>query len=195
MKLFFDTETTGLESNANMLQIAAVLTDDDLTEAAMMHCYVDSTTTVPLAASKIHGITAEHLRRLAIRQRSACSMFYGLAMRAKEIIAHNYEFDDRIVGHAFDCVGIPDRPWRTADKLHICTMKCAMPACKIPHPKFKGDYKWPTLAEACAKAQIVRPERKLHNALSDVRDTIALYRWLHDHEYLKALKYRVPAAG
>lgn len=193
MKLFFDTETTGLEGDASMLQIAAVLCDDDLTEVAALHAYVDSTASVPLNAFKIHGISTDMIKQFGIRPRSICSIFYGFALRAHEFVCHNFEFDDRVVGHAFDTVGIPDRPWRMADKIQICTMKCATPACKIPHPRFSGDYKWPTLGEACFKFKIERPGRKLHDAMSDVRDTIEIYRWLHEHDFIKALKPRAQA--
>jgi DNA polymerase III epsilon subunit-like protein len=90
-------------------------------------------------------------------------MFRIAVSRADNVIAHNLDFDERVMLRSQSIAGENDI---VTFKNRICTMKAATPICKIPSAYKAGDYKWPTLTEA-HQHFVGRPFEDAHDALND----------------------------
>ncbi|AXQ69768.1 DNA polymerase III alpha subunit [Caulobacter phage CcrSC] len=172
MLLFFDTETTGLWNKGlpmgspeqpKIVQIAALLTEDDGTEVQSLN-FIVRQDHVPEKAAAVHGITTEVSQRLGLNEGTVLTVFEELLMLADVVVAHNDEYDRQVVLNAIALIDqkISD-PF--AGKKAFCTMKASTPICKIKGPR---GYKWPKLIEA---HQILLGEGfdGAHDALADVR--------------------------
>lgn len=179
MILFFDTETTGMvdfhmppdhESQPHLVQLGLLLAEDDGTEHACVSVIVDPGVPIPEAASAVHGITDEIVKRCGIQPIGAVGIFFGLLRSAGLLVAHNTDFDLAVMQSA--AIRVDQRA--LADSLNIvktvCTMKAATPVCKIPHANPRGpeDYKWPKLEE-CVRHFFGEELEGAHDAMVDVQ--------------------------
>ncbi len=177
MKLFFDTETTGkanmrggpMVTQPAIVQLGALLTDDDGGERAVMNLIIKPDGwTIPAEAAAIHGITTDLAEQCGVPLVSALSVFSMLCARANELIAHNIDFDLLVTESAYHRLGKESR----FDGLpKFCTMKATTDVCKIPGPY---GYKWPKLAEAHVQL-LCRELEDAHDALADVRGCARVY--------------------
>lgn len=151
-RLYYDTETTGFPAKAGsplseqpfIVQLAAILVDDDEGEMASMNVTIKPAGwTVPEDAAKIHGISTEKAERFGIPIASAMSMFSQLCRQSEQAIAHNDEFDVKLVGFEIDRLQKPNVLLQTP---RFCTMKATTEICKLPGRY--GQFKWPKLIEA-----------------------------------------------
>ena len=192
MLLFFDTETTGMvdrylppdhEHQPHMVQIAALLTDDDGAEVSSINLVVCPGVPVPVQASNIHGITDEIAKHKGITPHCAAAAFYGLSCRADTLVAHNIDFDVIVVSAQLSRLGKPEHCKEIGRLPTFCTMKAATPICQIPHtnPRSATDYKWPKLEEAF-RHFFGRELEGAHDALVDVRACRDVYFALKDLE-------------
>jgi DNA polymerase III epsilon subunit-like protein len=78
------------------------------------------------------------------------------------LVAHNVQFDERVVGAEFLRAGWPNP---IESKARLCTMRSSAEFCAIPG---RGDYKWPTLEEL-HRALFGAPLASAHDAAADVR--------------------------
>jgi len=180
MRLFFDTETTGLPRNykapasdihnwPRMVQIAWLMLDDDGQEVASAeHIIRPDGYTIPREAANVHGITTE----LALAKGEALDVVldaFAVDLGASSsLVAHNISFDERIVGAEFVRAG---RPNMLETKTRHCTMKASTNLCRLPGPY---GYKWPTLTELHMHL-FGEPFTDAHNALADVRACARCY--------------------
>ena len=163
LKLFYDTETTGLPDfkapsesahQPHIVQLAALLVDMDTRETIQsmdVICRPDGWT-IPDEVAAVHGITTEHAAEVGIPEHLAVSMFMELwAGRAR--VAHNEQFDARIVRialmrfHSEEAADI----WKSGPT--ECTARLATPICALPPTeKMKAvgrfHHKTPNLGEA-----------------------------------------------
>ncbi|MFA5109094.1 MAG: 3'-5' exonuclease [Patescibacteria group bacterium] len=154
MYLFFDTETTGLPRNyqaplddflnwPRIVQIAWSLYD-----AAGNHWESQNYIirpdgfVIPPEVTKIHRISQERALKEGVALRSALEHFLRDVSAASFLVAHNIDFDEKIVGAEL-CREKLANPVAAANK--ICTMKTSVAFCKIPSSR--GGYKWPNLTE------------------------------------------------
>ncbi|MFA5184484.1 MAG: 3'-5' exonuclease [Patescibacteria group bacterium] len=154
MYLFFDTETTGLPRNyqaplddflnwPRIVQIAWSLYD-----AAGNHwesfSYIIKPDgfVIPSEATKIHRISQERALAEGVNLRLALEHFLRDVRSAKQLVAHNIDFDEKIVGAELLRERL-DNPLPAASK--ICTMKSSVQYCRLPTAR--GGYKWPNLSE------------------------------------------------
>ena len=157
MYLFFDTETTGLPNSwsapvtdtrnwPRMVQLAFLLyrPDGTLVES-QNHIVRPDGYTIPLEVSRIHGITTERALREGRDLSSVLSSFHTMSDRATALVAHNMEFDEKILGCEF--IRITGRDPLSA-KPKFCTMKHPdiIELCAL-EPFRYGSYKWPKLSE------------------------------------------------
>lgn len=173
MKLFFDTETTGLwqkkplghPDQPRIVQIAAILTDDDGEE--VMSCnlvvYQDH---VPEKASAIHGKTTEFVKAYGLNEGTALTVFEEMLHLADEVVAHNGEYDQQVVMNALRLLDGANAKNPFESKKAYCTMRATTPLCKLPSPR--GGYKWPKLTEAYLHL-FGEEFDGAHDALADVR--------------------------
>ena len=157
MYLFFDTETTGLPQNWNapasqtsnwprMVQLACLLyeTNGSLVESRNFIIKPENYT-IPYDAAEIHGITTERALKEGVDLKSSLTDFQDLVSQATYLVAHNMEFDEKIVGAEYHRK-IGSDP--LTGKRKFCTMKspAVISYCAIPPLRY-GSYKWPKLSE------------------------------------------------
>jgi DNA polymerase III epsilon subunit-like protein len=171
--LFFDTETTGLPKSwkapvtdlgnwPHIVQIAWAVFDDAGTQLAFHDFLIKPEGfTIPESATAIHGISTERALQDGRPAAEVLKEFSLAVGGAARLVAHNLDFDEKMVRVEFLRRGMPDG-LQAIPK--ICTMKASTSYCKIPGPY--GD-KWPKLSELHIKLFEVDFEDQ-HNAASDV---------------------------
>jgi DNA polymerase III subunit epsilon len=153
MYLFFDTETTGLARNwkapisdvsnwPRIVQLAWVECDDRgaiIREAEWI--IKPDGYTIPLEASRIHGITMEKAVDVGVPMNQALAEFSAAVAGHTFGVAHNLKFDESVLGAEFIRADL-NNP--LAKLKRICTMQASTTYCRI-----EGQYgfKWPTLEE------------------------------------------------
>lgn len=153
MKLFFDTETTGMadfkaEPHAahqpRLVQLAALLTDDAGEEVTHFSVVIKPEGfEIPVAASAV---------------------------------AHNIDFDLFIMDGEFYRAAGGIKSWGKVNET-FCTMKAMTQICKLPG-KY-SDFKWPKLQEAHKHAFGAEFDGT-HDALADMRACARIYFWLQN---------------
>ena len=173
MYLFFDTETAGLPRNRNapitdvknwprLVQIAWLLCDESGKQVKGRDDIIrPEGFTIPMSATRIHGITTEKAMEEGVPLDGVLQEFESDIDLADYLVAHNMEFDEKIVGAEFIRKKISNLLFQ---KPRICTMKTSTDYCKIPGTY---GYKWPTLSELHFALFHTEPE-ETHNALADV---------------------------
>ena len=153
MLLFFDTETTGLPGDwkapvtqtdnwPRMVQIAWLQYDNRENLIAEANYIIKPNGyTIPGDAADIHGITTEIALEKGSELSSVLSEFSAVIGEAKMLIAHNMDFDEKIVGAEYVRMGVKSGLFETS---RFCTMKTTTDLCRIPG--YYG-YKWPKLEE------------------------------------------------
>jgi DNA polymerase-3 subunit epsilon len=189
MILFFDTETTGLPqahlSNADPLQphvvqLAALLTDDDGTERASLNLVVQPDTPIPAPAAAVHGITDEIAARCGVRPAVAAVAFCDLMRRADTLVAHNISFDLQLIATLL----LRTRREQPVMPSTFCTMIAASPIVNLPptarmvsagfnKPK-------PPKLEECIAHFFGEKLDGAHDAMIDVRACARLFFHLRD---------------
>lgn len=148
MRLFFDTETSGLPnfkepSNSPiqpfLVQIAWILEDDGGKEVGRFHSLVipPAGRTIPDEATKLHGITTEMANKYGIKGATAAGLWSVLAQKADKVIGHNIDFDIRIMRIAMFQAGTmkPEAIDAVTDAVKAkasCTCKLATKIVNLP---------------------------------------------------------------
>lgn len=125
-------------------------------------------------AQNVHGISAEMVHDFGINPARAMDSFCKWMGHSDVIIAHNIQFDIRIM-QTF-AYRSQYSPGLFEDRPRYCTMTNSTNICKIPHPRGYG-FKWPSLKEAYG--MLVKPEGfgNAHNALADVNACIEVFSY------------------
>ncbi|MBU1745898.1 MAG: 3'-5' exonuclease [Proteobacteria bacterium] len=180
MYLFFDTETTGIPRNykapasdhrnwPRLVQIAWLLVDEEANEVASAeHIVKPDGFTIPQDAAKIHGITTEMAAQNGLDLKVILTAITPNINKASALVAHNIQFDEKILGAEFLRVGYTNL---VESKQRKCTMQGATNYCCLPGPY---GYKWPTLQELHMKL-FNEPFEGVHRALVDVRACARCY--------------------
>lgn len=151
-RLYFDTETTGfpqadgtpLEACPFIVQLAAILVDDEDEVASMNVIIKPAGWIVPDEAAAVHGISTEKAERCGISIRSAINLFSQLIKASDQVVAHNINFDRKLVSYEFQRY---DKVDLLQKKELYCTMLATENICKLPG-RYPGKFKWPKLIEA-----------------------------------------------
>lgn len=181
MYLFFDTETSGMiertlppehESQPRLVQLGLILTDEKLEAQAEISVLVrPDGATFDSGAVKVHGISEEHADRFGVPLETAVAMFTGLCDRAQVAVAHNIEFDIKVMKAQCARAGLPSPFERLKSE---CTMALTQPLCMLDSRRGSG-FKPPTLSEAY-KHFFGKPVENAHDALADCRACLAIYQ-------------------
>lgn len=194
--MVYDTETTGKtdfklpwndDSQPNLVQIGyKVFTPKK--EVVFEIGHLVNTTGFPQwngiepDAQDVHGISEELVREWGWNPQDTISLFQRWANRCNMFVAHNDEFDIRILqGFALRCGWSPDL---FGTSMRFCTMRSTTNICKIPHPK-TGRPKWPKLNEAYPFFFPGQQFKNAHNALADVNPTAEIFWKLVDAEIVQ----------
>lgn len=174
--LLFDTETNGLPKDykasytevdnwPRVIQLAWILADEN---AQVLHehaCLIKPDGwTVPAEKFWIdNGHSTERNQAEGVPMDSVLDLFMEVKHQADVLVAHNLNFDHRIVWAEIIRSGREPR-----HGMHkICTMQKSTSYCKIPA---KRGYKWPKLEEL-HQVLFNRGFEGAHDALADIRAT------------------------
>lgn len=176
MYLFFDTETTGLPRNwkapatdlnnwPRLVQLAFLYYDKNGQKISGGDFIIKPEGfTIPLHASLIHGISTERANNEGKRLIEVLLYFQSLISQAEVLVAHNINFDEKIIGAEFLRVGLQNC---IPSKRKICTMESTTNFCAIDGPY---GYKWPKLSELHYKLFRTSFD-EAHNASVDITAT------------------------
>lgn len=155
LTLVLDTETTGLPNSSplghpsqpRLVQLAGVLTDPETQREVMRLDVVIYRDEIPARSIESHGITAEFAMKYGVNEGAALHLFEDMIDVADVIIAHNLDFDRKILTNAYRLMYKDPTFDPFAGKNLFCTMQASTPVCRIPR-KNGGGVKQPKLSEA-----------------------------------------------
>jgi len=176
MYLFFDTETTGLPKNyqaplddflnwPRIVQIAWSLYDEEGNHwESYSYIIKPDGFIIPDEVAKIHRISQERALKDGVDLKVALEHFLRDANSAAYLVAHNIDFDEKIIGSELLRTKLGPNPFTGNNR--IDTMKSSVNFCKIDNGR--GSYKWPNLSELY---RILFSEAfpDAHDALVDVK--------------------------
>lgn len=181
--LILDTETTGLDSKAEIVEISII----DCTGQVLLDTLVKPTSPIPAEATRIHGITNEMVAEAPTWPMIA-DQFKSI-VSGRKLVIYNADYDLRLIyqtnnKHELEPVFYGSE-WNNAE--------CAM----LAYAEFYGqwdDYreqwKWQRLGNA-AKQQGVVIEGTAHRALADCKMTLGVIasmagKWCDTMQRLKS---------
>lgn len=126
-------------------------------------------------AQNVHGISEELLRAYGDTPEYAAETFLKWANRCNLFVAHNEQFDYKIMQCFLQRAGYSPDFYAGANK--YCTMMTSTNICKVPSPNGRG-YKWPKLNEAYPHFFNGKQFDNAHNALADVNPCAEIF-WVH----------------
>ena len=174
--LFFDTETTGVPNDwkapltdfknwPRLVQLAYLLYDAEGHIILSNEIVIKpSGFLIPKDASDVHGITTDYALKNGQEINDVLSDFEEQCLRAKFLVAHNINFDSKVIGSEF--LRNINRNPISKHKL-LCTMEASTDFCKIQG--YYG-YKWPKLSELHIKL-FGEDFDGAHDALADIEAT------------------------
>jgi DNA polymerase-3 subunit epsilon len=187
-RFYFDTETTGFPAKPGtplpecpfIVQLAAILVDDEQGEVASLNTIIrPDGWEVGSGAAEVHGISTEKAATFGIPVKVAMAMFSQMARVADQVIAHNIQFDLKLVAYEIQRLQVVNV---VADKPQFCTMDATTNLCRLPG-KFGGQYKWPKLIEA-HQHFFGEGFDGAHDALVDVRACARVHKHLIQNNLL-----------
>lgn len=191
VKLFIDTETTGLPLNDNLpytdlknwpylVQVALIIEDDNYGILAKRNIILKPDGyTIPESATKIHGISNERAVKNG-EDRDKVISFLDLALYKSDIIiGHNVSFDLNVIkSEIIRIKGIENALFEKKKHIVIDTMKMGSNICKIPnlsfHTRLSLPNKYPKLDELYYKL-FNKHFNNQHDAMADVQAAYDCY--------------------
>lgn len=116
-------------------------------------------------AFNAHKISEEAVRTYGLNPDTTYKTFQRWVERCSLFVAHNDQFDTRIMQCHAKRVGY--NPGVFEDRKKFCTMNFTTNICKIPQVNGRGN-KWPKLIEAYCNLVDAKGFKDAHNALADV---------------------------
>lgn len=187
MRLFFDTETSGLwrddlpfdhPSQPSIVQLAVHLYDVKWQRTGHFVSLIkpDGWSIEPEAEAH-HGISEARCSRFGIPLPAALLVLKGFASTARRLVGHHVEFDRKVIKSSLQRLGADGLWWQKKGPDFFCTMEASTPVLQLP-----GDYgfKFPSLEEA---HRFFYPEMDYstqHDADQDSEATMRVFRALDD---------------
>lgn len=175
----FDTETDGLADPIRLVEVGALLLDDDGIERAAISLIVrPDGWAIPDGAARVHGITTAMAFTYGVPLIVAISALTNLWAMATVRVAHNLEFDEKVIATAIASLG---RSSTLRCPPGVCTKELAAPVLNLPPTErmiaagYGQKPKSPSLKE-CVKHffdedQVIGA----HSALADARACARVY--------------------
>lgn len=189
MYLFFDVETTGLPRSwkrpvsdtfnwPRMVQIAWLVYNEEK-ELVDSHNYIIKPEgyEIPEESERVHGISTEKAMEEGADLKEVLTKFSAIINKSEYIIAHNMNFDEKVVGAEFIRKNLKTLLFSSE---RYCTMQEGTWFCKIPNRK-SGGYKWPSLKELHLKL-FGEDFKNAHDALADTKACAACFFKLDELE-------------
>lgn len=157
--LIVDTETTGLERDAEIVQIAIL----DSHGHTILESLVHPVGAIPVSAYRIHGITSGRVCHAAYWRELWPAIRSIVAHR--HVVIYNKEFDIRLLYQSCQAAGLTEE---TAEVLHdLAFWDCAM----VPYSAFIGD--WNDYYGNYRRQKLPGGD---HSAIGDCRATLAVLK-------------------
>lgn len=183
--LVFDTETTGLfdfkkpaedPEQPHIVQIAASLEEEDsgIKLATMDLIVKPDGWVIPDEVAMLHGISQEMAMDCGLKGAGVLTMFLALAERADILVAHNVEFDRKMIKRDlfhYQMAHAPRAP-EFFEKEIYCTKRNSTGLIKSDRPN-----KWPKLSE-CVMHFFKEEMLGAHSAMIDVQYCSRVYQEL-----------------
>lgn len=204
--LFFDAETSGLLDDFDdmnkedfefhfpkIVQLGWVIYDIDGNLIKEEEYIVKPNGyEIPIESTYIHGISTNYASNFGISLYSAIKKFYEDVLECDLTVAHNFEFDQKIIGYYLSRNGFDNILGYVPN---ICTMISTTEFCKIPFADLLEEnwniqnYKYPSLEELYTKL-FQRKARlgKFHGALEDSKITAKCFFQLIKNNEIKISK-------
>jgi len=156
--LILDTETTGLDDSAEIVEIAIV----DARGTFEFSSLVKPVGPIPEAASSVHGIFAEHLIHAPTWAEVDNIVFHICSPR--QVLAYNAEYDARLIRQSAALHQLNSPPYKWG-----CLMKA--------YQEFCGLVRWPKLSVAVEEIGY-QFEGNAHRAMADAKAARAVLHYL-----------------
>jgi len=180
--LVFDTETTGLPKDYNVIasalpnnwphivSISWAILDSDTGSIMRAFSYIIKPMgwIVPKESTDIHGITQRQAEEYGVSLKDVLNKF--LSEECDILVAHNAYFDKNVVMNAM--VWDLSIPFNGFLKPCKCSMLASKFMCKIPNYNKFGDFKYPKLKELYL--YVMKDVPKTHQLHSSLYDTLFL---------------------
>ena len=156
-RIVLDTETTGLEpaEGHRIIELACLELHDRRASGRHFHRYVNPERDIDLAASQVHGLTAEDL---ADKPRFADIVDEFLEfIEGSELLIHNAPFDVAFLDAELERIGRPKLA-------SVCSVSDTLAMAREIHPGKKN-----SLDALCERYAIDHSKRTLHGALLDAQ--------------------------
>jgi DNA polymerase III subunit epsilon len=155
--VLFDTETTGLDPREGhrVIEIAALELINDLPTGRQFHHLIHPERDIPEDASRIHGMTLDHLRDKPVFRLVAAELIAFLGPD-EMLVAHNAPFDFGFLNAEFNREGHPPLP--------LARMVDTLAMAKARFPGMPN-----SLDALCRRFGIDNSGRTLHGALLDAQ--------------------------
>jgi DNA polymerase-3 subunit epsilon len=179
VNVIFDCETTGLPKSwglplslwPRLVEFAAVKFEDGQPISQTVRFVVKPQGYyIPDSATQLHGISHSKAMIEGIPILEGLQIIEDFIKDADRIIAHNSDFDKKIVAREQIAAGM--RPSFDEDKRIFCTKARSTNILKLKKDR-GGGFKWPSLADLCHYCGVVNEDA--HSALSDVMATYECY--------------------
>jgi len=158
--IFLDTETTGVNLNDQIIEIAIV----DSKGSALVNTLVNTDCPITSDAQKIHGISADMLVGCPCIEEIEGNIIN--AVQNKHVVIYNADFDLRFLSSKIrDAMGT----------VSCCMRRFAAFKEEIGH--VHGTYRWFSLKEACARVEYKWSGKK-HRAFADALACRAVWKFL-----------------
>lgn len=161
--LVLDTETTGLENDDEICEIAIIKGNGE----CVLNTLIKPKKIIPAAATGVHGITNEMVAN-APTWAEVHDLFCKL-IDGKMLMAYNSEFDERLLRQTMIYAGKIDMP----DMKFQCAMKL--------YTKYCGDRKWRKLGVAAEGCGVT--VANAHRALGDCQMTLGVIKHLESRGF------------
>ena len=167
----FDTETTGLGPDGEIVEIAVV----GLNGETLIDTLVKPTRPIPPDATAVHGIGNENVAGAPTMPELLPALTEVL--RGRHLMAYNFWYDQRLLRQSvarhglawplpLELLEIPGNPPN-------CIMKVFAKYSR-EWSDYYGNYKWHRLCEAAEECEITAEDGKAHRALEDARVALAV---------------------
>jgi DNA polymerase-3 subunit epsilon len=161
--VILDTETTGLKSDDEIVEISIINADGDI----LLDTLIKPQKKIPDEAIKIHSITNEDVQHAPTWK--DVYKKYREIVKGKPVIIYNKSYDTRIIRQTCKKYELPTPRIET---------ECAMLLYAQYHGEINertGDYKWHHLTNA-AYDNNIKVIGRSHRALTDTKTTLALIK-------------------
>jgi len=179
--LVLDTETTGLKSLDEIIEIAVI----DAFGKPLLNTRVKPTRRIPLDATEIHHISDEDVKDAAAWSQVSEELM-GI-LQGRRLIIYNVDYDTRLLTQTDRAHGLTRFDWR--DRTTVAkSMHCAMEAFAPLYgdwSHYHHSYTFKGLAVAAECYQIPAQAAPPHSALGDCLMTLEVCRAMAAKKLLK----------